>query len=128
MVARVAAERPWITCGGKRVASGLYPKKAAKSAPVGGKLAAARAAPAGIPACARPLNRADGRLAANPSVTTVKIKVILRVLAVFWKVARIPEAAPRFSGGTEFMIAVVLGAANMPMPIPINKMIRAKGK
>ena len=35
-------------------------------------------------------------------------------------VARIPEATPRYSGGTEFMMAVMLGEANMPMPRPIK--------
>ena len=32
----------------------------------------------------------------------------------FWKVARMPEAAPRSAGGTLLMIAEVFGAENMP--------------
>ena len=58
-------------------------------------------------------------------VTMVKIQVMLIVLAVFWKVARIPEEAPRCSAGTEFMMAVVLGETNMPMPMPMTRMARA---
>ena len=67
-------------------------------------------------------------MAANPKVTTVKISVILSVLAVFWNVARIPDETPRCSGCTEFMMAVVLGAANLPIPMPIIKIKTAKGK
>ena len=47
------------------------------------------------------------------------------MLAVFWNVALMPDEAPRCSGGTEFMMAVVLGAANIPMPIPISRRMMA---
>jgi len=51
---------------------------------------------------------------------------MLSVLATFWKVARIPDAAPRCSAGTEFMMAVVLGAANVPIPTPKRMRSRTK--
>ena len=37
----------------------------------------------------------------------------------FWKVARMPEAAPRWGAGTLFMIAAEFGAANSPDPMPL---------
>ena len=47
-------------------------------------------------------------------------------MPVFWNVARMPEAAPRWRAGTLFMIPVVLGAANRPMPTPLSSSSRAK--
>jgi hypothetical protein len=44
----------------------------------------------------------------------------------FWKVARIPEAAPRWSAGTLLIIEEVFGALNMPMPMPLIAMRVAK--
>ena len=41
-------------------------------------------------------------------------------MPVFWNVARMPDAAPRWSAGTAFMIPVVFGAANSPMPMPFS--------
>ena len=43
----------------------------------------------------------------------------------FWNVARMPEAAPRRRAGTLLMIDDVLGAANMPLPIPLAAMSSA---
>ena len=53
------------------------------------------------------------------------MSVMLRLVATFWKVARIPEDAPRCSGGTAFMIEAVFGAAKHPMPIPSARRSRA---
>ena len=39
-------------------------------------------------------------------------------------VVLIPEAMPRASGGTEFIMDALLGAAKMPIPLPTN--IRGK--
>ena len=47
----------------------------------------------------------------------------LTVCPVFWSVARMPDAAPLSSGGTAFMIEAVFGAANIPPPSPMTKMI-----
>jgi hypothetical protein len=44
------------------------------------------------------------------------------------KVTRIPEAAPRWRAGTEFMIEAVFGAANRPPPIPETNITAAKGQ
>ena len=44
----------------------------------------------------------------------------------FWKVERMPEATPRNSGGTLLIIEDVLGALNMPMPMPLMAMSVAK--
>jgi hypothetical protein len=43
----------------------------------------------------------------------------------FWKVDRMPDAAPRCRAGTEDMIAAVFGAANRPEPIPLPKISSA---
>ena len=41
-------------------------------------------------------------------------------------VIRTPEAAPRWSAGTLFMTMVVFGALNIPEPMPLRKVRRAK--
>ena len=46
----------------------------------------------------------------------------------FWKVERMPEAAPRCRAGTLLMIDEVLGAANIPLPIPLAAMSRANAQ
>ena len=43
----------------------------------------------------------------------------------FWKVDRMPDAAPRWWAGTEDMIAAVLGEANRPEPTPLPKISSA---
>ena len=43
----------------------------------------------------------------------------------FWKVDRMPDAAPRWWAGTEDMIAAVFGEANRPEPIPLPKISSA---
>ena len=45
----------------------------------------------------------------------------------FWKVERMPEAAPRYGPGRP-MIEEELGAPNMPLPIPLMAMITAKAQ
>ena len=37
----------------------------------------------------------------------------------FWNVARMPDAAPRWSAGTLLIIEEVFGALNMPIPMPL---------
>ena len=44
----------------------------------------------------------------------------------FWKVDRMPEAAPRWWAGTLLMIADVFGEANSPDPTPLRKISVAK--
>ena len=55
------------------------------------------------------------------------MSVMLRLDATFWNVARMPDDAPRCSGGTAFMIEAVLGEAKAPMPIPSMRRSSAKG-
>ncbi|MFF3580151.1 hypothetical protein [Streptomyces mirabilis] len=47
-------------------------------------------------------------------------------IPAFWKVARMPEAAPRASGGTFDMMMEVFGAANRPPPSPLRRTRKAK--
>ena len=47
---------------------------------------------------------------------------------LFWKVDRIPEAAPRREAGTLPMIAEELGELNIPTPIPLAKISAAKAQ
>ena len=51
-----------------------------------------------------------------------------RAVPEFWKVERIPEAAPRCSAGTLLMMDDELGAANMPLPIPFAAISTAKAQ
>ena len=46
----------------------------------------------------------------------------------FWKVERMPEAAPRWRAGTLPMTADELGAPNRPTPIPLTTISRAKAQ
>ena len=46
----------------------------------------------------------------------------------FWNVARMPEAAPRRRAGTLLMMDDVLGAANIPLPMPLAVMSNAKAQ
>ena len=49
-------------------------------------------------------------------------------MPAFWKVARMPEAAPRWSAGTLAMTAEVFGAANRPRPMPLRKISAANSQ
>ena len=62
----------------------------------------------------------------RPTIISEKNKPIDSTIPEFWKVALMPDAAPRCRAGTAFMIAVVLGAANRPKPMPFRKISRAK--
>ena len=55
-----------------------------------------------------------------PTITMVKNMAILAICAVFLSVAIIPDATPRSSEGTEFIIEAVLGVPNIPLPTPIK--------
>jgi hypothetical protein len=41
-------------------------------------------------------------------------------IAEFWKVARMPAAAPRWRAGTLFMMPAMLGEKNRPPPMPLT--------
>ena len=69
-----------------------------------------------------------GREAARPTIIRLKKTPIDSTMPVFWNVARMPEAWPRWAGGTEFMMAVVFGGTKTPMPTPFRKMSTAKAQ
>ena len=68
-----------------------------------------------------------GSAEASPAIMSEKNSPIDTSMPLFWKVARIPEAAPRWRAGTAFMIPVVLGAANSPKPMPFRNSNSPKG-
>ena len=55
-----------------------------------------------------------GSLAARPTIIRLKKMPIDSTMPAFWNVARMPEAWPRSSAGTEFMMAVVFGGEKTP--------------
>ena len=57
-----------------------------------------------------------GRLEASPAIISEKKIPMDSTKPEFVNVASMPEAAPRCLGGTLFMMAAVLGAANRPEP------------
>ena len=83
---------------------------------------------AGTPCWRRPLVSVFGRLLASPAIISEKNTPMDRAVPEFWNVERMPEAAPRCRAGTLPMIEEVLGAANMPLPIPFAAMSRAKAQ
>jgi len=54
--------------------------------------------------------------------TKGKPMAILSMLPVFMSMTLMPEAIPLFSGGTEDMMALVLGEAKRPEPPPLRIM------
>ena len=76
----------------------------------------------------RPLVSVCGRLLASPAIISEKKTPIESAVPEFWKVERIPEAAPRWAGGTLPMIEEELGAANMPTPMPLMRMSSANAQ
>jgi len=91
----------------------------------GGSLAACAAIACGTPCARSPLARVRGSVAASPAIMSEKKMPIDSDMPEFWKVERMPEAAPRSLAGTLLMIADVLGDANSPDPSPLPKMISA---
>src|SRR5580700_4262428 len=120
----VCAGSELMTEAGMSEPTGLYPRKAAKSAAVGGR-PLKELASCGTPALVTAAVRAGARLAPSATNTIEKKTAVLAVIPVFWTVARIPDAAPLVSGGTEFIIATVLGLAKRPPPSPMTKIITA---
>ena len=52
---------------------------------------------------------------------TVKKTPIDRTIAEFWNVVAIPAPAPRWSEGSEFMMAARFGEVNSPMDRPMRR-------
>ena len=57
---------------------------------------------------------------ARPAIIREKNTPMDSAVPEFWNVERIPDATPRWSGGTLPMIADVFGAENIPCPIPLS--------
>ena len=91
------------------VLMGLYPRKAEKSADVGG-IFVSTGMRIGAPEDVRDDENADGRFFVRSNITMVKKIPMLSVWPVFCMVALIPEATPLKCGGTAFITAVTLGA------------------
>ena len=76
---------------------------------------------AGTPCAVRPPVSVGGSELASPATISEKKMPMDSTMPAFWKVARMPEAAPRWRAGTLDMIADVFGAANRPLPTPARK-------
>src|SRR5713226_4933236 len=75
----------------------------------------------GTPAWERPLKSVDDNAEARPMVMILKKTPMLTSVPEFWKVERIPDAAPRCSAGTLLITDEVFGEENMPWPRPSMK-------
>ena len=111
-----------------KVPTGLYPRKAAKSAPDAGVELKAVAISDGAPASKAAEDNAAGKVALRDTIIIEKNMAWLIVWPTFCRVDRMPEPAPRCSAGIEFMIDAMLGDIKMPLPIPITNRITANGK
>ncbi len=67
-----------------------------------------------------------GSVEARPAIISEKKMPMDSTKPEFWKVAIMPEAAPRCFGGTLFITAAAFGAENRPMPAPEAKIKIAK--
>ena len=74
------------------------------------------------------VDSATGKVALREIMIIAKKIAWLMVWPQFCSVERIPEAAPLCSGGQEFITEAMLGDMKMPLPMPNNRSIRAKGK
>ena len=91
----------------------------------GGRLATWCAAAAGTPCARSPADSVLGSVFASPAIISEKKKPIDSDIPEFWNTDRMPEAAPRYWAGTLLMIEEVLGAANRPEPMPLQKISAA---
>src|SRR5690242_3237412 len=67
-----------------------------------------------------------GSTEANPTIMSEKNKPMDNTIPLFMKVARMPDADPRWSTGAEPMMLAVLGAVNRPNPTPLISSNSAK--
>src|ERR1700749_3747728 len=101
---------------------------AANTVETGGRCATEGAWAGGTPWAVSPRVRAGGSVLARPAIISEKKMPMDSDMPEFWKVDRIPDAAPRSWAGTEDMMAAVFGEANRPDPIPLPKISRAKAQ
>src|ERR1700722_3640042 len=113
--------------GPSSVVMGLYPRKAAKSDPTGGRFATWCATVADTPWAVSPANIVDGNVELRPAIISEKKMPIDSVMPLFWNVASMPDATPRRSAGTAFITPAVLGATNMPIDTPTRNRSNPNG-
>ena len=123
--ARSACGKLARTLPGSRCARGLYPRKAAKRVDTGGRLPTLSATGRAIPSAMSPWLRLDASVPDRPMITSVKKIPMDNTWAEFWKVAFIPEPAPRSCGGRLFITPARLGLAKAPMAKPFSSSRRA---
>src|ERR1700730_822566 len=104
---------------------GLYPRNAAKSSATGGRWEMAVADRWSSPCPTSPALRVWGRVDARPTIIMLKNSPMDSTMPELRNVALMPDAAPRSRLGTEFMMPVVLGAANSPKAPPLINSRRA---
>ena len=76
----------------------------------------------------RPLVSAAGSVPASPAIISEKKTPIERAVPEFWKVERMPEAAPRWRAGTLPMIEEELGAAEHADADPVERRSAARSR
>ena len=81
--------------GPSRCATGFSPSTAANIDDTGGRLATCWATACETPCSCRPASNCPGRLVARPAIISEKNTPIESAVPVFWKVERMPDAAPR---------------------------------
>src|ERR1700751_4502237 len=99
--------------GARRCAMGFTPRTEANSDENGGSVGTSGGGPPGS---------VRGRVLDRPAIISVNTTPMETAVPEFWKVERIPDAAPRSRAGTEPMIEDEFGAANIPLPIPFSAM------
>ena len=109
----------------RMVWTGLYPRNAANNAPVGGIVLMGATSP-GAPALVSEVASSGGNRCVRLTMTMVKNRAMEMTIPLFCSIDRIPEATPRSSGGTEFMMDAMFGDPNMPLPMPMMRSAMAK--
>src|SRR5215469_7814567 len=101
---------------------------AAKTVETGGRWATELAVASGTPWSVRPAVSVFGSVLARPAIISEKKMPMDSDMPEFWKVDRMPDAAPRWCAGTEDMMAAVFGEAKRPEPIPLPKISSANAQ
>src|SRR6266567_3305698 len=101
---------------------------AEKMVETGGRWAIEFAVPSGTPCAVSPGASVLGSVLARPAIISEKKMPMDSDMPEFWKVDRMPEAAPRWCAGTEDMMAAVFGAANRPELTPLPKISSANAQ
>ena len=104
----------------------MTPRSAANNEDTGGREPTWWATLCATPCCCSPLLSVVESVPVSPAIMSEKKIPMESAVPEFWNVARMPEAAPRNEAGTLLMMDEVLGAANIPLPMPLAAMSSAK--